>query len=101
MTTSTPTVIPALPDWNGIPIMPGAVTDLEDTGGYQFTINASATDITNYYKQEMANRGWELRPDMMASIPTDLAFQKGGTFVFFKIVPNGNNNQVWIHLVQQ
>jgi hypothetical protein len=97
----TPTLPPAPANWNGIPIMSDAFTGQEDMGDYQFTTKASAEEIKKYYEREMANLGWELRPEMMASIPTDLAFKKSGTFVFFKIDPEGNNNVVMIHIVQQ
>lgn len=81
--------------------MPNATAGQEFMGDYQFTTKASAEEINTYYKSEMAALGWELRPDMMASIPTDLAFMKGNTYVFFKIDPAGNENIVMIHLVQQ
>jgi len=70
-------------------------------GDYQFTINASPTVITTYYQQEMAKLGWKLRPEMMASIPTDLAFSKGNAYEFFKIIPEGDFNIVAIHPFKQ
>jgi len=98
---TTASGLPAPAKWNGIPIMPGALDGKEDMGDYQFIINSPATEIKAFYKDEMAVLGWELRQDMMDSIPTDLAFQKGGSFVFFKITPDGNNNAVMIHVVSQ
>ena len=98
---NAPTLTPALANWKGIPIMPDALTGQEVVDDYQFTTKASAEEIKTYYKSEMVNMGWGLRQDMMDSIPTDLAFKKGGTFVFFKINPEGDNNVVWIHIVKQ
>lgn len=92
--TSTPT------NWNGIPIMPEATAGQEVMGDYQFETNVSAEEIKAYYEHEMAGLGWKLRPEMMASIPTDLAFKKGNTFVFFKVDSSGSKNTVMIHLVQ-
>ena len=81
--------------------MPAAISGQEEMGDYQFTTTASSSEIKAYYERKMVDLGWELHPEMMASIPTDLAFKKGGLFVFFKIFPEGANNIVLIHIVQQ
>jgi len=91
---------PAPSDWNGIPIMPQAMEGKEEFGDYQFTTSVPVADIMNYYQQEMPSLGWEIVPDMMTSIPTDLAFTKGNTYVFFKIFVQGNSSLVLIHIVQ-
>ena len=79
MPTDTPT---SIPDWNGIPIMPGA-TNGQDLGGsllhglggtiltterYQFTTTASETDIVTYYEQKMAKLGWVATPELMTAV---------------------------------
>jgi hypothetical protein len=97
----SPTLVPALTIWNGIPIMQEAITGQEDTGDYKYTVKASAEEITNYYKKEMAKLGWKLRTDMMTKVPgTALSFSKGSKYVFFMIEPQGENNAVDIHPVQ-
>jgi len=87
--------------WNGIPIILGAENGQEYLGDYKFTTNASATAIKEYYQLEMAKLGWELRPELMVKIPTDLAFNKGSTFAFFLIQSEDDNNVVFIHLFQE
>lgn len=49
-----------LADWNGIPIMPGALAGETVDGGYQFTIQASIDEITSFYETELSNLGYEL-----------------------------------------
>lgn len=99
--TAAITLVPALTDWKGIPIMPGAISGQEEMGDYQFTTAASENDIANYYQQELPKSGWVLQPNMMTQVPgTALAFKKGNTFVFFKIDAQGSNNVVLMHIVQ-
>jgi hypothetical protein len=101
LSPGSPTLVPALTIWNGIPIMQEAITGQEDMGDYKYTVKASAEEITNYYKKEMAKLGWKLRTDMMTKVPgTALSFSKGSKYVFFAIEPQGEYNIVDIHPVQ-
>lgn len=50
---------PAL-EWQGIPIMPGAIAGDGDEEGYTFTIRATAQDVQAYYERELGKQGWEL-----------------------------------------
>jgi hypothetical protein len=60
--TSTPLlptkIPPAASAWNGIPIMPGAVTGDGDDEGYVFTIKATPRQIQQYYQLELGKLGW-------------------------------------------
>jgi hypothetical protein len=47
------------PEWNGIPIMPGAITGEGDEEGYVFTIKATQEQIQEYYERELAILGWQ------------------------------------------
>jgi hypothetical protein len=50
-----------LADWNGIPIMPGALAgEAVDDSGYQFTTTAEFAEITAFYETELSNLGFEL-----------------------------------------
>lgn len=49
-----------LTDWNGIPIMPGALAGESVDGGYQFTIAADLVDITAFYETELSDLGFEV-----------------------------------------
>jgi hypothetical protein len=47
-------------DWEGLPVMPGAIAGEGDDKGYIFTTAASVEEIQAYYGQAMANLGWSL-----------------------------------------
>ena len=47
-------------EWNGIPIMTGAIAGEEKDGIYRFTTSSSREEIQLYYKRELSQRGWEL-----------------------------------------
>lgn len=46
-------------EWNGIPIMPGAITGEGDEDAYVFTIHASSRQVQDYYRLELAALGWQ------------------------------------------
>ena len=46
-------------DWNGIPIMQGAITGEGDEEGYVFTVEASSQQVQDYYQLELAALGWQ------------------------------------------
>jgi hypothetical protein len=94
--TAAPAVLSsALTTWNEIPIMPGATTGLESGGGYAFFTNASQTEITTYYEQELAKLGWTLVPD-----PTQLNFTKGSSFLNIMVSASGDEYLVAIGLAK-
>jgi hypothetical protein len=49
-----------LSDWQGIPVMPGALAGEGDNEGYSFTTQALVDEVQNYYENEMTKIGWEL-----------------------------------------
>lgn len=75
--TLIPTVTPPLPsettdvisalvpegqpasEWQGIPIMPGAVAGEGDEEGYVFTIRATPQQVHDYYRLELEKLGWQ------------------------------------------
>ncbi len=65
--THTPTSTPLPPtetpatasEWNGIPIMPGALAGDGDEEGYVFTIKATPQQIQEYYELEIGKLGWQ------------------------------------------
>lgn len=46
-------------EWNGIPIMPGAIAGEGDAEGYVFTIKATPQQIQEYYQLELSKLGWQ------------------------------------------
>jgi hypothetical protein len=66
MTSQTPDAVSSLipegqpaSDWNGIPIMPGAVAGEGDEESYVFTIKATPQQVADYYEAELATLGWQ------------------------------------------
>jgi hypothetical protein len=49
-----------LNEWNGIPIMTGALAGDEKDEMYRFTILASREEIQSFYERQLSQRGWEL-----------------------------------------
>jgi len=65
--TATEDVVPTLApegepasEWNGIPIMPEAITGEGDAEGYIFTIKATPQQIQEYYELELGKLGWQI-----------------------------------------
>ena len=46
-------------EWNGIPIMPGAIAGEGDEEGYVFTIKATPAQVQEYYQLELGKLGWQ------------------------------------------
>ena len=54
-----------LSEWNGIPIMPQAVTGQEfNDATYSFKINTAPDEIKKYYEVELTNRVWSSTFDL-------------------------------------
>ena len=51
---------PALSEWHGIPIMPGAYNGDEDSESYMFLIQASSKEVREYYDKILSELGWQL-----------------------------------------
>ncbi len=47
-------------EWNGLPVMPGALTGQDDGSGYTYTINASLDEAINFYNTQLPALGWSL-----------------------------------------
>lgn len=99
--TDIPFLMPALASWRDVPIMPGALTGQVEMVDYFFTINAAEEEITAYYEEEMANLGWQTRPDKTKLAPgTAFTFSKDNLIVFFRILPEGDNHVVFMQFVE-
>jgi hypothetical protein len=86
-------VLPAgtpLADWNGIPIMPGAIGGEAADGGYQYTTAAELDAISSFYEAELSKLGFvvTLTVDEAAGYAI-LEFQKDGTSGIVAIAPLG------------
>lgn len=79
-----------LADWNGIPIMPGALAGEAPEGGYQFTIAAEFNAIKSFYETELSKLGYSLTVDVNdVGGSAILNFQKEGTTGMIAIIPIG------------
>ena len=64
--SKTPDVVASLvpegqpaPEWNGIPIMPGAIAGDGDEESYVFAIRAMPQQVQEYYQRELSKLGWQ------------------------------------------
>lgn len=74
-----PSAVPVA-EWEGIPIMPGAIAGEEVAGGvgYEFSIQATVDEITAYYETELAGLGYETSTTVDESAGyTMLSFSSG------------------------
>ena len=61
-------------EWNGIPIMPGALAGEGDEEGYVFTIRATPQTVQDYYQLELGKLGWQLASQEQADSSMLLIF---------------------------
>jgi hypothetical protein len=79
-----------LADWNGIPVMPGAIGGETVDSGYQFTTAADLGEITAFYETELSNLGFELELNLDESAGYALLnFRKVGMTGMVVIAPLG------------
>lgn len=45
--------------WEGLPIMPGALTGSGDEAGYAFTVRATGEDVRDFYLEHLPDFGWQ------------------------------------------
>lgn len=87
----------AADEWNGIPIMPGAISGEATTDAYQFTTQADVDEIISFYQTALSNLGFEvaLTADENAGY-TLLTFQNGSMTGMVVIASIGELNGVAI-----
>lgn len=87
----------AADEWNGIPIMPGAISGEATTDAYQFTTQADVDEIVSFYQTALSNLGFEVAftADENAGY-TLLTFQNGSTTGMVVIASIGELNGVAI-----
>lgn len=87
-------------EWQGVPVMPGAIAGRDDGDSYLFTIKASDKEIQAYYEKELRKLGWSLLgvgEGETANIL--LIFQKDGGTLSFAILDPGTGDGVFQVLV--
>lgn len=83
-------------EWQGIPIMPGALRGGETSQGYEFTTLAAIDGITRFYQVALADMGYSLTTSGEQAGVTFLLFDKGSAQVVIGILPAGELNRVQI-----
>lgn len=79
-----------LAEWNGIPIMPGAIAGEDVGGAYQYTIVADLAEITAFYETEFSRLGFEVELQVSEKLgQASLSFQKEGMSGTVYVVPVG------------
>ena len=58
--TTNPNLGTPLPDWKGIPVMPGAIKGEVKAFGYMYWVNVSAEEVETFYTEQMKLNGWPL-----------------------------------------
>ena len=106
VSTTTPAnmtgIIPVVESWEGVPVMPGAISGMFEMGDYVYTIEAKAEEITAFYERAMPDLGWQPREDKTRLAPgTAFTYYKDGTFVFFMIQSKDGKQTVYMHFVHQ
>lgn len=73
---------PPLSEWNGIPVMPGAIAGDESEGLYGYTIKVDVKSVQDFYAEKLPSLGWSetfTMPD--SSGLSVLVYQKGNQMV--------------------
>jgi len=84
-------------EWQGIPIMPGAISGGEVTdGGYDFTTQATVEEIMQFYKAALAELGYSLTRSGEEAGVIFLFFEKGSSQAVVAIRTAGDLNRVKI-----
>jgi len=92
--TSTPlppTETPAVAsEWNGFPIMPGAVAGDGDEESYVFTIKATAQQVQEYYQLELGKLGWQSSAEGDGDASLTLIFTNDAATLTVSIIAKGD-----------
>jgi hypothetical protein len=84
-------------EWNGIPIMAGALAGEEKDGAYRFTTIVSREEIQAFYTRELSQRGWELIGTKEGNVGAVLLiFSNADDTVSISIFPDQNRYLVMI-----
>lgn len=83
-------------DWQGIPIMPGALRGGEADDGYQFSTQATIHAITQFYETAFTDLGYALAMSGEHMGNTFLVFEKDSMTAIIGISPSAELNLVQI-----
>jgi len=95
--TPTPQLLSALvssltpvSDWNGVPIMPNAITGSGDDKGYSYTVDAEPAEIRAFYESALSAMGYSLfaTGEGSGGETVMLIFMKGADMITISIIPS-------------
>jgi hypothetical protein len=77
-----------LTEWEGIPVMPGAIAGETKSNGYAFTIEATPDQIKGYYDDALLMLGWnKFMTGKSEQGPSMLLYSNGSTTASILITP--------------
>jgi hypothetical protein len=89
-----------LAEWEGIPVMPGALAGDGDRSGYSFTVKAAPEEIQDFYEKELAKLGLNLFASGQGTTKAImLIFMKGTDTVSVSIIPQ-EDDLVYVLIVK-
>lgn len=103
VTTTPESVLPSgtpVAEWQGIPIMPNAISGEATDDVYQFTIRATVDEVTNYYTTALPNVGYEFQTAEEGTGYTSLYFSNGTTTITLFIARLGDITGVAITIIK-
>lgn len=87
-------------EWQGIPIMPGAISGGETSVGYEFTTPATVDEIMQFYEAALAELGYPLINSGQQAGVTFLFFEMSSMQAIVGILPEGDISRVQISVTQ-
>jgi hypothetical protein len=95
----TPAGTPAK-EWNGIPIMPGAIAGADEGNVYSFTTQSSVDEIQKFYDKELKKLGWSAFAIGEGQTQTALLmFMKDSETLTLTFLPQGDGT-IYVMLVK-
>jgi len=83
-------------EWQGIPIMPGAISGGETNDGYEFTTQATIEEIAQFYEAAIPELGYSLTASGEEAGVIFLLVEMGSAQAIVGILPGGEINRVQI-----
>ena len=92
---------PPLSEWNGIPVMPEAISGGESSGMYSYKVNATVAEVFSFYKDELVKLGWsELFTAPDTGSGALLTYEKGDNTIVITIA-SGAEGEVLVFMTHQ
>jgi len=83
-----------LAEWKGIPIMPQATAGDELETVYSFKVDATSTEIEEYYQKNLEDLGWNKDFSMPMDVTAILLFTKDNQTLTITIMPSESGGMI-------